>query len=143
MKSTCDLLIPAGIHHVCHNSGASPYCRWNPLGVSDLSAAPDICTECLVNDGIVGMKEILESTFLLDNNGLPCGGSYEELVRRLAYRRDQYNNILYLRGIGMMKKHILSKSSNGNDYAQCPLHRGSGPVREDRICWLCKLSVDE
>jgi len=131
VKRICDYLVPAKIHHICHEP-SSEFCHHNPFSVSDLCLAMEVCTECLVRNGTIGMKELLDGSFNAMN--------FDAIDQRSEPFRQRTRNVMKLRSCyEMLPKHTFVKP----DYADCHLRSGAGPVREDRICVICNKNVDE
>lgn len=115
------------IPHFCHFG--------NPWSATDLSMASIMCTECRIARGEFTVEDLLEKK--VD----PLDVQYA-LDKVIAQERQEKQD----RIDGKKPWHRLywPEGPNGKyERVDCFEGRGSGPVTEDRICWLCKKSVDQ
>lgn len=132
MKDISTLLTEAGVpHYNCGNV---------PGAASDFGLAATLCTVCNIASGNISIDEALSGK--LDLVG------FEACMARAEQWSQKYKNERRLRELGYKKWHTIAKVIATGDvvYERYSCHKGSGasgPVKEDRICFSCKGSIDE
>ena len=115
------------IPHLCHYSFGGGF---------DLTRESIVCTECRIQRGEFSLADIV----LGRADPMDERAAWDKAIKEEAEDKQ-------LRKNGKLPKHAIYnvRKDNGEMYARYTCfngNRASGPVKDDRICFSCKESVD-
>lgn len=123
------------IHYQLRKMGIKHVCHYSLLGGFDLVREAVICTECRIANKEISLADVVMKRV----DPLNEDYAWDEYRRKYEEERN-------LRVTGLLPKHALYMVGGDKGRYQrveCFLERGSASVSDDRICLICKQSVDD